>query len=197
MRSPDAAALDALAALLTQDRTSRLTKLLVYDRQLASGVSAANNANEDAGSFQISVTPRPGASLTLIERLVDSIVGGVIQTPARPIELERTKSYEVVGTITGLEPTESRGETLAEGQTFFGDPLHYLVELHDAEAVTPEDIQRVARQYLTTGRVVLSMVPAGKLELRANPSEPYTDATPPHDPVVAPGAAATKGAPGQ
>ena len=65
---PDAAPLSALADVLTQDRTSRLTKLLVYDRQLASGVSAGNFANEDAGSFQISVTPRPGVSLTLIEQ---------------------------------------------------------------------------------------------------------------------------------
>ncbi len=191
VRSPDAAPLAALADVLSQDRTSRLTKLLVYDRQLASSVSAGNYGHEDAGSFQISVTPRPGASLTLIEQLVDSVIAATAQTPPQPIELERTKSYEIVGTITGLEPTESRAETLAEGQTFFGDPLHYLIELREAEAVTPRDIQRVAAQYLTAGRVVLSMVPAGKLDLIAKPTAPYTDATqPPEHPSAAKGGSA-------
>jgi zinc protease len=178
IRSPDASPLDALASILTQDRTSRLTKLLVYDRQLASGVSAGNQAHEDAGMFEINVTPRPGVSLTLVEQLVDSVITAAIETPPGATELARTKSYEIVGTITGLEPTESRAETLAEGQTYFADPLHYLIELREAESVTPADVQRVARQYLTAGRVVLSMVPAGKLDLVAKPTEPYTDATP-------------------
>ena len=116
------------------------------------------------------------------------MVGAMIQTAPREVELERTKSYEVVGTITGLEPTESRAETLAEGQTYFGDPVHYLIELRDAESVTPQDIQRVARQYLTAGRIVLSMVPAGKLDLIARPTAPYTDATqPPEHPPDAKG----------
>ena len=51
VRSPDRAALDALASLLTQDRTSRLTKLLVYDRQLVTSVSANAFAAEDEGTF--------------------------------------------------------------------------------------------------------------------------------------------------
>jgi zinc protease len=177
VRSPDAAPLSALADILTQDRTSRLTKLLVYDRQLATSVSAGNQAYEDAGSFGINVNPRPGVSLTVIEQLVDSVLGTVIQAPPAQAELQRTKSYAVVGTITALEPTDSRAETLAEGQTFFGDPLHYLIELRESEAVTPDDIQRVARKYLTAGRVVLSMVPSGKLDLISKPSETYTDAT--------------------
>jgi zinc protease len=40
LRSPAKPALDALAGILTSDRNSRLTKLLVYDRQLASMVMA-------------------------------------------------------------------------------------------------------------------------------------------------------------
>jgi hypothetical protein len=44
----------------------------------------------------------------------------------------------------------------------------------------------VARQYLGAGRVVLSMVPAGKLDQVSRPSLPYTNVTP-----AAPAAPAT------
>ena len=45
-------------------------------------------------------------------------------------------------------------------------------------AVTPADVQRVAKRYLGAGRVVLSMVPTGKLDMIAKPELPYTNATP-------------------
>jgi zinc protease len=66
---------------------------------------------------------------------------------------------------------------LAEGQTFFADPLHYQADLRATEAVAPADVQRVAEQYLTAGRLVLSMVPAGKLDLVSKPSLSYENAT--------------------
>ena len=177
VRSADRAALDALASLLTQDRTSRLTKLLIYDRQLATSVSANAFAAEDEGTFRITVNPRPGVPLTTVEQVVDSVVAAVAATPAPASEIQRTKSYALVGTTTALEPVLARAETLARGQTYFSDPGHYKVELEAAAAVTPEDVQRVAKQYLTAGRVVLSMVPAGKLDLVSKPAQPYTNAT--------------------
>ncbi len=177
MHSPDVAPLDALAAILTQDRVSRLTKLLVYDRQLATSVSAADDNDEDEGYFEISVNPRPGVSLTTLEQLVDSTLDALRTVPPTQAEVERTKRYAVVGTITGLEATDARADALAQGQTFFNDPLHYQVELREAEAVTPVDVERVARQYLTPGRVVLSMVPAGHLDEASQPLKPYTNVT--------------------
>jgi zinc protease len=175
--SPDAPALDALSDVLTLDRTSRLTKLLVYDRQLATSVHANQESNENAGRFEINVRPRPGVALTEVERLVDSVVDAAVATPPADSEVARAKNYAVVGTITGLEAVDRRGETLAEGQTFFGDPLHYLVELQEAQAVTPADVHRVAQHYLTPARIVLSMVPAGKLDAVSRPSEPFTNVT--------------------
>jgi zinc protease len=175
--SPDATALDALADVLTLDRTSRLTKLLVYDRQLATSVGASQQSNENAGHFEIDARPRPGVSLTEIERLIDSVVDAAVAAAPSPAEVARAKNYGLVGTITGLESVDSKGETLAEGQTYFGKPEHYLTDLEDEQAVTPDDVHRVAARYLTAGRVVLSMVPAGKLDLVSRPSEPYTNAS--------------------
>ncbi len=177
LHSPDAPALDALADVLTLDRTSRLTKLLVYDRQLATSVRAGQDGMEDEGYFSISVTPRPGASLTTIEQVTDSVLAGLITSPPDAREVDRSKHYGLVNTVTSLEAADAKAETLAEGQTYYGDPSHYQVELREAQAVTPADVRRVAQQYLTSGRVVLSMVPAGKLDLVSKASAPYTNVT--------------------
>jgi zinc protease len=174
----DRFALRAIASVLTLDRTARLQKALVYDRQLATGVFSFNNASEGGGYFSVVVTPRPSASLTEIERVVDSVVAEVRAAPLTAKEVQRFKNYNAVQTVTGLQFTQAKAEQLAQGETFDKNPTSFVDDLAKYEAVTPADVQRVARKYLGAARVVLSMVPAGKLDLIAKPELPYTNATP-------------------
>ncbi|MFI5238857.1 MAG: M16 family metallopeptidase [Gemmatimonadales bacterium] len=176
----DDAPLTAVARILTQDRTSRLTKLLMYDRQLASRVSASQNDAdaENAGQFTISVTPRPNVSLTEIETLIDSTIASLASSPPAAKECDRFKNFERVSAVVGIQSALGKAEVLAEGQTFFNDPLHYVKETEEALAVTPADVARVINEYLTHGRVVVSMVPAGKLDKISKPELPYTNVTP-------------------
>ncbi|MGI8509523.1 MAG: M16 family metallopeptidase [Gemmatimonadaceae bacterium] len=176
----DNAPLTALARVLTQDRTSRLTKLLVYDRQLATRVAASQNGDdsENAGRFEINVTPRPNASLTEIEKLIDSTLAGLSTSPPGASEVDRFKNTTRVSSVTDLDGALNKAEILAKGQTFFGDPLHYIVKTNELLGVTPGDVARVTKQYLTPGRIVVSMVPAGKLDLVSKPTLAYTNVTP-------------------
>jgi len=174
----DRFALRALASVLTLDRTARLQKALVYDRQLATNVFAFNNANEIGGYFSVFVNPRPNASLTDIERAIDSIVAGVQTAPLSTKEVQRFKNYNTVQTVTGLQFTFAKGEQLASGETLDKSPTSFIDDLSKYAAVTPADVQRVAKKYLGQGRVVLSMVPAGKLDMVAKPDLPFTNATP-------------------
>jgi zinc protease len=176
----DNAPLTAVSRILTQDRTSRLTKLLVYDRQLATRVSADQNGDdsENAGKFTISVTPRANVSLTDIENVIDSTLASLASSPPDTKEVDRYKNFERVSAVIGIQSALGKAEVLAEGQTFFGDPLHYVKETDEALAVTPADVARVIKEYLTAGRIVMSMVPTGKLDEISKPSLPYTNATP-------------------
>jgi zinc protease len=175
---PDAAALDALSHLLTGHRTARLTKLLTFDRELVTSVWAGQTTRESAGEFTIGGSPRPGASLTEVERLVDSVLASVVIAPFTAAELERYKAGVRVGAVMGLENNHAKAEKLASGEVFHGDPLHYVSATNAALAVMLPDVERVARTYLTTGRVVLSMVPAGQTSLRSRPDLPSTNVTP-------------------
>ena len=176
--SAAAYALGALSQVLTQDRTSRLTKALVYDRQLATSVSAFQGSDHFAGEFYLSITPRANASLTAIEGVVDSVIATLVAAPPTDREVQRFKNYVAVGSVTGLQSVLGKAETLADGQTFFGDPLHYVAETRGELAVTPADVHAAARRFLGRGRIVLSMVPAGKLDLISKPTLPYVNVTP-------------------
>ena len=64
---------------------------------------------------------------------------------------------------------------LADGLGYENDAGSFQTEYQRMMAVTQADVKRVANKYLTKGRVVLSVVPIGKVEMAAKPSEstPY------------------------
>ena len=82
--SDDRMALLAAASALSLPRFGRLSKLLVYDRQLATNIVVDNYDFEKAGVFEIVVFPRPGASMTLLEQLVDSTLASLAASPITP-----------------------------------------------------------------------------------------------------------------
>jgi zinc protease len=64
IKNDDRFALDVLSSILSGARTARLTKALVYDEQSAASVSAFQSTSEDVGDFVLTLTPRPGHTLT-------------------------------------------------------------------------------------------------------------------------------------
>lgn len=177
--NPDRQALLALAFALSENRFGRLSRLLVHDRRLASTVIADNYDLEQSGVFEIAIFPRPGASLTLIEALVDSTLASLDTSPVTRQELARFNAAGAVEAAKSLQTKFARADTLAHDQVFTGDPASYARQARAASRLTPADVRRVARRYLTPGRVVMSLVPAGKLELVSRPDLPYVNVTPP------------------
>jgi len=60
---------------------------------------------------------------------------------------------------------------LSSGAGFHGDAGYFRTEYSRSQAVTADDVKRVASKYLTSGRIVLSVVPEGKAEMSARPGE--------------------------
>ena len=162
-------ALDVLGSILAGPRTARLTKQLVFDSQAAAGVSAGQNSSEDVGEFGITITPRPGHSLTSLELAMDSIVDRVKRDGPTAEEVQRAKAGLELDFVRGLESNLGKGFQLAVGQTFDHDPAHYQVDFAKEQAVTAADVKRVANKYLGAGRVVLSVVPIGKKDQASKP----------------------------
>jgi zinc protease len=172
VKSEDQYALSSLGSILAGPRTARLTKELVYDRQLAASVSAGQSTSEDVGTFNINITPRPNVSLTQLEMIADSVIDRIKRDGPTADEVTRAKAGDELQFISGLESNLTKAFILASDQAFWNDPSRsFKVEYPKQQAVTAADIRRVANKYLTKGRIVLSVVPPGQTDKASKAAE--------------------------
>ena len=174
-QSDDRFALRVLDQIVAGPRTTRLTKALVYDRQLATSIIARQDPDESAGEWRLTITPRPGVSLTDLEAATDAILDTLKAEGPTADEIQRATAGLELGFVNGLESNLGRSMRLADGLGYENDAGSFQTEYQKMLAVTPADVKRVANKYLTKGRIVLSVVPIGKKEMASKPSEstPY------------------------
>jgi len=171
VKSDDSYALDVLGAILAGPRTARLSKELVFDKQVATTVSAGQNSNEDVGAFRLAITPRPNNHLTDLEAAAYAIIDRLKAEGPTADEIQRATAGDELAFVRGLESNLGKSFQLTDGAGFHGDPGYFKTEYEKTLAVTTDDVKRVANKYLTGGRVVLSVVPKGKLDQAAKPAE--------------------------
>jgi zinc protease len=170
-KSGDRFALDVLGAILSGPRTARLTKALVYDKQSAASVTVNQSTNEDVGDFQMIIVPRPGNSLTDLEQAADAVIEKFKAEGPTAEEIQKATAGEELAFVRGLESNLGKAMRLSDGAGFHGDAGYYKTEYSKGQSVTAADVKRVANKYLTKGRVVLSIVPMGKLDQASKPAE--------------------------
>jgi zinc protease len=164
----DKAALNMLGTILSFGRGSRLQSSLVFGKQIAQDVFASHFAREIAGLFQIVSTARPGKSLEEIEKEINNEIEKIKNEPPTQEEMERALNQYEFNIILGLQTVLSKADTMNANAVFFGNPDRFQEELNEYRSVTPADISRVAKTYLTNNRLVMSIVP-GKKE--SNPEQ--------------------------
>jgi zinc protease len=171
LKHDDDYALSVMSSILSGSRTARLTKALVYDTQLASQVGAFQNSSEDVGVFQVTVVPRPEHTLTEIEASVDQVIQKFISEGPTAEELQKAKSGLELSFLRGLESNLGKANQLISGQVFNNNPAQFRTDYQKTLAVSAADVKRVANQYLTRSRIVLSVVPKGKKDQASKAAE--------------------------
>jgi zinc protease len=173
----DRFALEVLGSILTGARTARLTKALVYDEQAAASVSAGQGTNEDVGEFGLTITPRPGHTLTALEAAADAIIERLKSEGPTAEEIQKAVAGEELDFVQSLESNLGKAFRLTDGAGYHGDPGAFRADYEKTLSVSADDVKQVARKYLTRGRVVLSVVPAGQADQAARPdaSQRVTD----------------------
>lgn len=130
--SADADYLDLLASVLSQGKSSRLYKRLVYDEQIATGVTAFNSSEEIGGQFRIQATSRPGDDLTKVEKAIDEELARLLEGGPTALEMERAKARRLAGFVRGIERVGGFGgksDLLAGNQIYLGSPDAYKASL--------------------------------------------------------------------
>ncbi|HTO74394.1 MAG TPA: pitrilysin family protein, partial [Gemmatimonadales bacterium] len=167
----DDLALDLLAFILTGSKNGRLTQALVFGSGLASDVSADEQGMRLSGDFSIEATASVGHTLAEIQPVIEQQLRLLATTPPTDRELEQAKNTIEAAFLRRLERVDSKADLLNRYYSSQGQPDYFSQLLARYRAVTPADIQRVVRDYLTRPRVTLSIVPPGHQDWAAKKLE--------------------------
>jgi predicted Zn-dependent peptidase len=146
-----------LNTILGENMSSRLFQVLREDRGLAYSVYTTPSFFEDTGDFVI-YAGLDTDNLPRALRLIMVELRRIVEKPPKPAELRRARDY-VIGQIDlSLESTENRMNWVGEQLLGYGaihSPAQFKRRLLK---VTPEEVQRAARELFRPERVNLALV---------------------------------------
>ena len=165
-KDADTQRLNLLAGVLAGSKNARLDKRLVYEKGMATGVSAYVNDAELGGTFNLSVTVKPGVDPAEVEREMERVVAELLDKGPLDAELKRVKTRDLADFARSLERVGGMGgrnDVLAESQTYGGKPDAYLDRLELFATSTPADVKAAANRWLRANHYTMTVRPSAKL----------------------------------
>jgi len=166
---PTSDVLDVVTSLLASGKSSPLYKRLVYDEQIATDVNAYIWSRELSSQVFIVATAKPGGDLKAVEKAIREELARFLKNGPTAQELQRAKTSLYAEFVRGIERIGGFGgksDVLAYGKVYFGDPHAFKHQLATVLATTPEQVRKVAADWLSDGVFVLEVHPFPKLEAK-------------------------------
>jgi len=156
----DAQPLQILSQILSGGRTSRLYKRMVEKDQTALNVGAFNGFPGDKyqSMFLTYVVPNQGVDMDVVEETLREEIQRVKDGDITSQELERAKTNLRANFIRGLDSNQGLAMRFAASEAIHGSWERVFEEINMLEAVTMEDIQRVANTYLIKKNRTVGMI---------------------------------------
>lgn len=153
----DEAALDCLAEIIGQGKTSILYQNLIKT-QKAIEVSTYNYASELSGEFTIRIIPAPGQTLKDMDNEVKKAFEEFEKRGVTQEDIDKFIAQLESSTIFGLESLSRKVSQLAAYQTFLGDANYLGKYLQMYRSITPQDVMNAYNKYIKgKGSVRLSV----------------------------------------
>ena len=154
---------DVLSDILAGGRTGLLYKDLVRDKKISLGAFA--DASFPGGKypnlFLFYLVPNRGHTVEENEKACYEIIERLKTQKVDAQTLERVKTKVRAGLIRRMDSDSGMAEELASYYAQYGDWRKLFTSIEDIDKVTADDVQRVARTYLTpeTRTVVFTVPP--------------------------------------
>ncbi len=165
VRHADNGALDALANIIGQGRSSRIWESLVKKEKAAAQVGCFNGFPGDKYPNLILFFSMPSKDKTAAQslELIDKEIEKIKKEPVSAQELAKYKQMTKKGLIGQMKSNARMAANLTYYDVVQGDWRLLFDELANIDKITAADIQRVANTYLvTTNRTVGEIVPEKK-----------------------------------
>ena len=140
-------ATDLLSDMLGRSKSSRLYQQLLRDNPLFSNVGAYLTSSDDPGLLVVQGTLNEGVSLEEADAAVEAVVDDFINQTVTEEELAKVKNQAEATLAFSEVELLNRAMNLAFAANA-GDPELVNQEAAQIQAVTPDDVQTMARQVL-------------------------------------------------
>jgi zinc protease len=154
--------LDLAAHVLTEGKTSRLYKRLVYDMQIAQSVSAYEESQQLGSRFVIVATAQPGHTAKELETAIDEELTRLAGGGLTADELAHAQTATVTEAVFGLESDSARANLLNSYNQLAHDPAFLTKDLERYSSATADTVVQAVRQYLPLGRRIVAYVTPDK-----------------------------------
>jgi predicted Zn-dependent peptidase len=144
---PDRWALDLMGAILGDGMGSRLFLELRERRSLVYDISTFSSTYTDTGTFGIHAGFDPAEAGAVVEAIVEQL-DRVTTDPVRAGELDRARAYTRGRLELRMEDSGAVAGWIGSGETLLPRILTVEEVIERLEAVTVEDLLRVARRFL-------------------------------------------------
>lgn len=156
----DSYALDMLSIVLSGGESSRMYKSLVDDQKKALTVQSFPFALEDPGLYIVLGLVNVGVDLEALEKAMDDEIEKVKNELITEKEFQKIKNQIESQYVQQNSSMAGIAERLADYHVYYDNAGLINTEIERYMKVTREDIQRVAKKYLTKeNRVVLQYLP--------------------------------------
>ena len=152
---PDTPALELLNMILADGEASLLHQKLVKEEEAAFAVFGFVDGRLGPGQFRLIAASNAGVDIAEVEKLMDAEVGRVMSNGVTSEELERAQTKIKARFIQQKETVMGKAEEIHHYILFHKDLSEINTDLDTFMAVTPADIQRVAKTYLPSANRTL------------------------------------------
>lgn len=164
INDPDHVVYSMIDSILTGGRTARLYKALV-EPQIALDVGSANGfpGDKEETVMLLYGLTAPGSDVDDIAAGIQTELTRLKNEPVDQKTLDRVKTQARAGLLGQLDSNNGMASLLAEYQAKTGDWRNVFSELQAIEAVTADDVQRVAKEVFRPGNVTVGkLISAGE-----------------------------------
>ena len=148
------------AQILFNGQSSRLYQKMVYQDQSALTVAGDCFYLQDPGLFFTFAIMQPGHTAEEGEKTLFEQIDKIKTEPVDPKELQKAKNQLESEFVFGLQSVSDKGEQMGYYQNTLGDYAKLFGEANKYQAVTAEDVMRVAKKYFdTNNRNMVVLVP--------------------------------------
>ncbi len=162
LNHPDHATYDAIASILSNGRTSRLYSSLIQEKQVAlyaEGFSGFPGDRYPNLMLFYGLTA-PGYSVDDVQAALHAEIERISTEPVSAIELDRAKTQARAGLLRSLDSNSGMASSLVNYQAKTGDWRNLFEQIKAIDAVTTDDILRVARATFTeNNRTIARLLP--------------------------------------